>query len=380
MSLRRATSEQALGLGLFLALGSPVVQATDWVARLPSGAELAIVEDPANANNPYRLERRQPAAGLDRQFGQAGSVALNLGGETGSPSGLRVDAQGHIVVVGHVLPGNTMRMPVLLRFDARGQADARWATGGRAQITNFGADLAAEDALPLGDGKLLVLGTSEGKIERAVLWRLSANGQLDTGFGSGGWLSLRSDLAVQGISLAASGAAVMIGLMVTQSSGTWLEVHRWNPAQLADPVLVARQALPQNWVGLPVLEPRQDKCGWLSPADGFGGQRAWQPCQMLPQAQAVAWRTGPAPVAPAPEAVAPDAVAAPAGNEGSVAFSPYAAPPPTAPTTPTTAKTDTTTTAAPAAEPDSTSWLGWAAGVLAAAMVALWLALRRRSG
>lgn len=353
---------------------SPAAQATDWTVKLPNGAELAIVEDPASTSTPYRLERRQAATGLDRQFGQGGSLGLNLGGETGNPSGLRVDALGNILVVGHVLPGNTMRMPVLLRFDARGAADTRWATGGRAQITNFGADLAAEDVLALPDGKLLVLGSSEGKLERAVLWRLTASGQLDTSFGQGGWLSLRSDLGAQGVSLGAAGATVLIGVLVTQGSGSTLEVHRWDPAQPADPVLVARQAMPQNWAGLPVLDPRQEKCGWLAPAEGVGTPRAWQPCQMLPAVQTVAWRSGPAPVAvAAAEAPAPDPAASRSATEGSVAFSPYA-------------NTSVATTVAPPApsaptgEANSGSWIGWASGAAVAVVVGLWLALRRRGG
>ena len=85
--------------------------AGDWTARLPNGMELAIVEDPVGQQTPYRLERRQPGAGQDRSFGQGGSLPLNLGGDSASPTGLRVDAQGNIYVFGYTL--NTMTLMAL---------------------------------------------------------------------------------------------------------------------------------------------------------------------------------------------------------------------------------------------------------------------------
>jgi hypothetical protein len=143
-------------------------------------------------------------------------------------------------------------------------------------------------------------------------------------------------------------------------------------------VLVARQAMPQNWAGLPVLDPRQDNCGWLAPAEGLNTQRAWQPCQMLPAAQSVAWRSGPAPSGLAgAEAAAPDAAASRSATEGSVAFSPYASP---ASATPSTTAAATPAPVGPIGDADSGSWIGWAAGSVVAAAVGLWLALRRRGG
>ena len=41
-----------------------------------------------------------------------------------------VDAQGNIYVFGFTIGGNTARVPVVLRFEARGAPDSRWALGG----------------------------------------------------------------------------------------------------------------------------------------------------------------------------------------------------------------------------------------------------------
>lgn len=336
--------------------------AGDWTARLPNGMELAIVEDPVGHQTPYRLERRQPGAGQDRSFGQGGSLPLNLGGDSASPTGLRVDAQGNIYVFGYTVPGNGARIPVLLRFEARGAPDARWAAGGRAQFTGLAGDLAPEDLLPQADGKLLMVGSSQSRGTRALLWRLLPNGQVDTSFGANGLLSLQRDQRSEGAALAADEADVLIGVVGIAEAGNQLELYRWSPASGGDPVLVGRQPAPEAWVGQPLLEKRQERWGWLASADN-GASRPWVAAQLLKTPVPVAWREGSAPVAAA------DPAASRPGSEGSVAFNPYANAP--------AASAPAATSPSHGEDSDATGWLLPAVAAALVAGAVLWW--RRRS-
>ncbi len=359
MSLRRITG--AATAALWLAASSGAL-AGDWTAKLPNGMELAIVEDPAGHQTPYRLERRQPGAGQDRSFGQGGSLPLNLGGDSASPTGLRVDAQGNIYVFGYTISANSARTPVLLRFEARGAPDSRWAAGGRLQVTGLANDLAPEDLLPQDDGKLLMIGSSQARGTRAVLWRLLSNGQIDSSFGANGQLSLQRDQSSEGVALAAAGADFLIGVVGLAEAGSHLEVHRWSPSTGGDPMLVGRQPAPEAWVGQPVLEQRQDRWGWLASADN-GASRAWVAVQMLKAPAPAAWREGAAPVPVA------EASASRPGSEGSVAFNPYA----NAPAAPASAP-------AAAVRGEESVSSDWLMPALAAALIAAALVWWRRRG
>jgi len=359
VSLRRIAGAATAALLLAASFGA---MAGDWTSKLPNGMELAIIEDPVGQQTPYRLERRHPGGGQDRNFGQGGSLPLNLGNESASPTGLRVDAQGNIYVFGFTIAANTARVPVVLRFEARGAPDSRWALGGRAQVNGLANDLAAEDLLPQADGKLLMIGSSQNRGTRAVLWRLLPNGQIDTSFGVNGQLSLQRDQGSEGVALAAAGADVLIGVIGQGEVGNHLELHRWTPGAGTDPMLVGRQPVPEAWVGQPVLELRQDRWGWLASADN-GDSRPWVATQMLKAPAQVAWRAGSAPVAPA------EASASRPGSEGSVAFNPYANAPSAAASAPVAGTLGE--------DAESTDWLMPA---LAAALIAAALMWWRRRG
>jgi hypothetical protein len=96
------------------------------------------------------------------------------------------------------------------------------------------------------DGKLLMIGSSQNRGTRAVLWRLLPNGQIDTSFGVNGQLSLQRDQGSEGVALAAAGADVLIGVIGQGEVGNHLELHRWTPGAGTDPMLVGRQPGPRG--------------------------------------------------------------------------------------------------------------------------------------
>jgi uncharacterized delta-60 repeat protein len=70
----------------------------------------------------------------------------------------------------------------VVRLDAQGQLDASFGSGGFAQIP-FPTDATAQSVHTLPDGRVLVSGTTDGKM---VVARLDASGRLDTAFGGTG--------------------------------------------------------------------------------------------------------------------------------------------------------------------------------------------------
>ncbi len=335
-------------------MGFAPMAGAEWTAAAPGGLVMAVVEDPSGAEGQYRLERRQGPQGLDRSFGQQGSVRFGFGDGTAVPAGLRVDPQGQILVFGFTEPASGHHAALLARLDAQGTPDPRWGPGGLSRVAAPSADLIPADALVGDGGHTWVLGTLTAAAgERVVLFRLGPEGRLDGRLGAGGFLHLPAAIPAQALSLAQDGGAWLIGLLQGSGGSPRLQAWRWHPAATEPPRMLVEQALPDRWAENPSLEQRQGRWGWRASADTPG--RPWVPWP----GQAAA---GPpaAPSAPAPAALAAE------GPGGSV-FNPYA------------------TTAPPGASPrperqeapEESTWPWWAASILVVAAGAWW-AWRRR--
>jgi hypothetical protein len=64
--------------------------AGDWVASLPGGLLVAIVQDTTRVRDGYVLERRYPDGSPDPQFGDGGSLVFSLGNDNEGPAALRL--------------------------------------------------------------------------------------------------------------------------------------------------------------------------------------------------------------------------------------------------------------------------------------------------
>lgn len=133
------------------------------------------------------VARLLPDGELDPDFGTGGTAVL--------PSGdvatdlVRVAAQpGGGVLVGGFTRGD-IAVPVdfrVFRLDDDGEPDADYGAGGSA-VVDFGGGDSLDDLLLADGGEAIVTGRSrvDGR-ERIALARLTADGELDEGFGDGG--------------------------------------------------------------------------------------------------------------------------------------------------------------------------------------------------
>lgn len=132
----------------------------------------------------FSLARYLANGVLDSSFGTNGIVVTPVG--SGNDYGLRTALQsdGKILVAGTSFNGTDDDFAVM-RFDSNGGIDTSFGNGGKV-VVSFAVDGSTRLAV-LPDGKILVSGTvSYGASSAFALLRLNANGGLDTSFGVGG--------------------------------------------------------------------------------------------------------------------------------------------------------------------------------------------------
>lgn len=128
-------------------------------------------------------------------FGSGGTAVFDLGTDS-SPSGEIVDltvlADGRIVATGSSsAPGSFDQLAFVARFTPGGQLDPSFAAGGVFRVNPTPGIDEAEALEVQPEGRILAAGmrgesAPENEDGEAWLFRLTADGQLDTGFGTGG--------------------------------------------------------------------------------------------------------------------------------------------------------------------------------------------------
>jgi uncharacterized delta-60 repeat protein len=188
------------------------------------------------------LARYNPDGSLDVTFGRGGQAVTGLDTRYPRPAGVIIRPDGKMDVL-----LNTINYPIglvadsqlarpinnnsfsVIQFNADGSLDAHYGHAGIAKIT-MGPGLQGVSALALeADGKLLVAGTfnsySAGGSTGSdfLLMRISADGSLDTTFGTRGIVTTdfaSSDDAAAGIVVQADGRIVVAGATNNYQAGT----------------------------------------------------------------------------------------------------------------------------------------------------------------
>jgi uncharacterized delta-60 repeat protein len=140
----------------------------------------------------FALARFNADGTLDSTFGTGGWATLDLGGSDEIASGLVEQPSGKWVVAGHTNSEGTLRAAVA-RFNGDGTLDTSFGTAG-ATLLDFGSgsQFSGYDLARQQDGKLVVAGTVflGSDAPDVGIARLSAEGALDTTFGSQGRLAI----------------------------------------------------------------------------------------------------------------------------------------------------------------------------------------------
>lgn len=232
-----------LSMLLLLIIAPHGAWAGDWVATLPNGLLVAIVQDTTRARDGYFLERRYPDGLPDPQFGSGGSIVFSLGNDNEGPAALRLDAQGRAWVAGASQSPDGQRA-VLLRFTSAGQLDGSFAQAGRAAMAPAGREARATDVLPQDDGSAWVAGlvVDAGGAERSGVWRVRNDGNVDTRFGLGGlWLDKGRGATDSGGLQRNPGGEFAFGVRRMEDGRATLEVWAW--LEGADPQRVHTEVL-----------------------------------------------------------------------------------------------------------------------------------------
>ena len=128
----------------------------------------------ANTNDAPVLSQ---SGALDSAFDGDGKVITDLTGNVDYGNGGALQADGKIVVVGTILDSVTDF--ALARYNADGSLDTAFGSGGKVTTTIGNGDGEAHAVAVQGDGRIVVVGYSQGDF---ALARYNTNGSLDTTF------------------------------------------------------------------------------------------------------------------------------------------------------------------------------------------------------
>lgn len=134
------------------------------------------------ADRDFALACYRPDGSLDPLFGQAGLVLTAVGNRNEEISALTIDGQDRITVAGAV-EGTAGRVLATARYDVDGELDPSYGESGLS-LVGIGADVAVEGMIKRPDGTLVVAGSSSGPQGSVLmLVGLSLDGILDRNFG-----------------------------------------------------------------------------------------------------------------------------------------------------------------------------------------------------
>jgi len=140
----------------------------------------------SSPNNDLAVVRFNANGTLDSTFGVGGKTTFSLGGEE-LATNLQLQNDGKLVL--GVYQSDAINRMILVRMTAEGNMDASFGSGGKAIHTLYHTTSLINDLKILPDGKLLVAAACDSS---SCLARFSDAGALDPTFGTGGVVELSS--------------------------------------------------------------------------------------------------------------------------------------------------------------------------------------------
>jgi uncharacterized delta-60 repeat protein len=140
----------------------------------------------AGTNEGFALARFNSNGTLDNTFGNNGTVVTNFSGLSAAATGVTVESDGKVIVVGTTSGGAAPGLAVA-RYTSTGALDNSFGTSGEVTTTvaTGNAEHSAQVAVQNSDDKVVIAGSA--------LVRLNADGSLDTTFGNKGDVTLDFD-------------------------------------------------------------------------------------------------------------------------------------------------------------------------------------------
>ncbi|TKB90336.1 MAG: tandem-95 repeat protein [Nitrospira sp.] len=172
-----------------------------------------VAADLSNSN--FNLMRFNSDGSLDTSFGGgSGYVSTDLAGGNDRADSLTIQSDGKVLLLGFGFNGTSFDV-ALVRYNSDGSLDTSFNGTGKV-LTDFGANSSdmGNEVRMQADGKIVVAGWSDtGGTNDFAIARYNTNGTLDTGFGTGGKVTINlggSDLA-EGLTIQADGKILVTG-------------------------------------------------------------------------------------------------------------------------------------------------------------------------
>ena len=168
----------------------------------------------------------RPNGRIDRSFGDDGQASFQYGGTNTVAESLEVLPDDRVVLVGGGVSGGSFHM-LVARLLPEGQIDTGFGAGG-FRVVQRGIASALTDLVVDGSGRIIATGTVEnGVTTDAILLRLTAAGARDRSFGNRGTTTIEtptSDIArAAAIELTSTGRYVVAG----EELGTGASITAW---------------------------------------------------------------------------------------------------------------------------------------------------------
>ena len=172
----------------------------------------------------FAVARYLPNGTLDTSFAGTGKVSTDFFGANDSASGVAIQPNGNIVVVGTATNGTVTEF-ALARYLPNGTLDPSFGDNGKVANSFLGASDVGAGLAIQSNGQIVVVG-NDGGGGHCVLARYNSNGSLDTSFGTGGYVSVSNPALAVALALQADGKIVVAGgglgpTRMTPTSALW---------------------------------------------------------------------------------------------------------------------------------------------------------------
>lgn len=189
-------------------------QTAPYLQLLPDGKILAAGNVISEQNESQNLMvRLNPDGTLDNTFGNGGKKLFSYGSIIQTVAGVKVTADGRILVAGYVkgINGSTGFNFAIARFNSNGSLDESFGNAGYSLLgSGVTSDIGTSiDIQP--DGKILFAGEKNIDYPSLFIFRLNEDGTTDSTFGDNGAAVIDDNVHVPIIAVQSNGTALISG-------------------------------------------------------------------------------------------------------------------------------------------------------------------------
>ncbi|NET03954.1 MAG: DUF4347 domain-containing protein [Symploca sp. SIO2B6] len=177
----------------------------------PDGKIILVGQTNTDNSANFALVRYNSDGSLDTSFGSNGVVTTNLEGDSDLASGVTLQPDGKIILVGQANTDNSANF-ALVRYNSDGSLDTSFGTNDIATTDtvsnpdNFGGTTLQSD------GKILLAGSSFNENNfNFNLVRYNSDGSIDTSFGSNGIVTVGGSNQAYNVAFGADGRIIAVG-------------------------------------------------------------------------------------------------------------------------------------------------------------------------